>query len=123
MQIINEESDRAITIDFGSCRKLGESLENVGRTFEWYDGKVQKSLPENDLNALEEICIWLGLSSKSFNVVGRLGTNSYSALVIKSTAKRYTGYYKYMYIFMSVTLLTELRATSPSVVVSFPLWR
>jgi hypothetical protein len=58
--------DRAVIIDFGSCRKIGESLENVGRTYEWYDEKIQQSLPENDLAALEEIRIWLGLSSRDF---------------------------------------------------------
>ncbi|KAJ5477764.1 hypothetical protein N7530_003273 [Penicillium desertorum] len=57
---------RAVIIDFGSCRKIGESLENVGRTYEWYDEKIQQSLPENDLAALEEIRIWLGLSSRDF---------------------------------------------------------
>ena len=35
------DEDRAIIIDFGSCRKLGESLENVGRTYEWCDDKVR----------------------------------------------------------------------------------
>jgi serine/threonine protein kinase len=54
--------DRAVIIDFGSCRKTGESLEYVGRTYEWHDEKIQQSLPENDLTALEEIRIWLGLS-------------------------------------------------------------
>ncbi|OQE13352.1 hypothetical protein PENFLA_c049G09928 [Penicillium flavigenum] len=58
--------DRAVIIDFGSCRKIGESLEDVGRTYEWYDEKIQQSLPENDLTALEEIRIWLGLSSRDF---------------------------------------------------------
>ena len=57
---------RAIIIDFGSCRRLGESLEDVGRTYEWYDEKIQHSLFENDLNALEEIRIWLGISSRVF---------------------------------------------------------
>ncbi|CAG8924062.1 unnamed protein product [Penicillium salamii] len=60
------DGDRAIIIDFGSCRKIGESLEDVGRTYEWYDGEVQQSLPENDLKALEEIRIWLGVGSSEF---------------------------------------------------------
>ncbi|KAJ5135137.1 uncharacterized protein N7515_004415 [Penicillium bovifimosum] len=60
------ENHRAIIIDFGSCRRLGDSLEDVGRTYEWYDEKVQHSLFENDLNALEEIRIWLGISSRAF---------------------------------------------------------
>ncbi|KGO77390.1 hypothetical protein PITC_047630 [Penicillium italicum] len=60
------DNRRAIIIDFGSCRRLGESLEDAGRTYEWYDEKVQHSLFENDLNALEEIRIWLGTSSRAF---------------------------------------------------------
>lgn len=51
------ENHRAIIIDFGSCRKLGESLKDVGRTYEWYDEKVQHSLFDNDLNSLEEILL------------------------------------------------------------------
>ncbi|CAG8905892.1 unnamed protein product [Penicillium egyptiacum] len=58
--------DKAIIIDVGSCRKIGESLQGVGRTYEWYDGKIQQSLPENDLDALEELRIWLGLSAQEF---------------------------------------------------------
>ena len=49
--------DRAVIIDFGSCRKIGESLEDIGRTYEWYDEKIQHSLPKNDLTAFEEIRI------------------------------------------------------------------
>jgi serine/threonine protein kinase len=60
------DGDRAIIIDFGSCRKIGESLKDVGRTYEWYDEEVQQSLPENDLKALEEIRIWLGVGSSEF---------------------------------------------------------
>lgn len=60
------DGDRAIIIEFGSCRKLGQSLEGVGRTYEWYDEQVQQSSFENDLNALEEICIWLGDDSREF---------------------------------------------------------
>lgn len=60
------DGDRAIIIDFGSCRKLGDSLKNVGRTYEWYDKNVQESLPENDLAALEEIRIWISGGSEEF---------------------------------------------------------
>lgn len=60
------EGDRAVIIDFGSCRKLEESLEDVGRTYEWYDEKIQESVFENDLKALEEIRIWLGDDSREF---------------------------------------------------------
>ena len=53
-------------IDFESCRRKGESLEGVGRTYEWYDEEVQMSLPQNDLDALKEMRIWLGDESEAF---------------------------------------------------------
>lgn len=58
--------DRAVIIDFGSCRRVGETLEGVGSTYEWCDERVQLSLPQNDLDALEEIRRWLGDDSKAF---------------------------------------------------------
>jgi serine/threonine protein kinase len=48
-----------VIIDFGSCRHVGESLDDVGRTYEWFDETVQTSLFKNDLDALHEIRIWL----------------------------------------------------------------
>lgn len=63
------DSDQAIIIDFGSCRRVGESLEDVGRTYEWYDEEVKTAVPDNDLDALEEILIWLGIGSKPFQFV------------------------------------------------------
>ncbi|KXH28617.1 serine/threonine-protein kinase [Colletotrichum nymphaeae SA-01] len=53
------DGDEWVIIDFGSCRKLEESLVGVGRTYEWYDEAIQHSCPENDLNALLEIHTWL----------------------------------------------------------------
>lgn len=55
-----------VIIDFGSCRSIGESMEGSGGTYEWCDETVKLSLPENDLNALEEIRIWLGDDSRDF---------------------------------------------------------
>ncbi|AEO56661.1 hypothetical protein MYCTH_2109153 [Thermothelomyces thermophilus ATCC 42464] len=60
------DGDKAVIIDFGSCRRAGESLEGAGRTYEWYDEQVETALPQNDLDALEEIRIWLGDDSKPF---------------------------------------------------------
>ena len=60
------DGDQAVIIDFGSCRPVGESLQDVGRTYEWYDETVEQSIPENDLRALEEIRIWLGDMSREF---------------------------------------------------------
>ncbi|TQN64082.1 Serine/threonine-protein kinase/endoribonuclease IRE2 [Colletotrichum shisoi] len=56
-----------VIIDFGSCRYKGKSLDNVGRTYEWHDEGVQTSLPQNDLDALNEIRLWLcGAPSNAF---------------------------------------------------------
>jgi len=54
-----DEEDTPVIIDFDSCWPVGESLQGVGRTFEWYDESVQHSLPSNDLDALDEIREWL----------------------------------------------------------------
>ncbi|RDA83126.1 hypothetical protein CP532_2729 [Ophiocordyceps camponoti-leonardi (nom. inval.)] len=59
-------NDTAVIIDFGSCRRLGASLDGVGRTYEWYDEKAEFAAPQNDLNALDEIRAWLGDESKVF---------------------------------------------------------
>jgi serine/threonine protein kinase len=56
----------AVIIDFGSCTRVGESLEGAGRTYEWYDEQVETALPQNDLDALKEIRIWLGDDSGPF---------------------------------------------------------
>jgi serine/threonine protein kinase len=56
----------AVIIDFGSCTRVGESLEGTGRTYEWYDEQVETALPQNDLDALKEIRIWLGDDSGPF---------------------------------------------------------
>ena len=55
----NADDDTPIIIDFASCTPVGGSLEDVGRTVEWYDEKVLTSLPSNDNDALEEITEWL----------------------------------------------------------------
>lgn len=34
------DGDNLIIIGFSSCQPLRESLEGVGRTYEWYDEKV-----------------------------------------------------------------------------------
>lgn len=50
--------DEVVIIDLGSCRWVGESLEGVGRTYEWYDAGVGTALPQNDHDALEEMRTW-----------------------------------------------------------------
>jgi serine/threonine protein kinase len=53
--VMLDERDTAIIIDFGSCRRIGEDLRGVGRTYEWYDDDIQTARPSNDLDALAEI--------------------------------------------------------------------
>ena len=53
------EHDTPITVDLGSCRAIGESLEGVGRTYEWYDAEVKTARPSNDLDALAEMEAWM----------------------------------------------------------------
>jgi hypothetical protein len=60
------DGDRVVLIDFDSCRPVGDSLEGVGRTYEWYDENVQLSVPKNDFDALAEIRAWLGDDSETF---------------------------------------------------------
>ena len=64
--IMLDDNGIAIIIDFGSCRREGEGLDDVGRTYEWYDESVEHSIPKNDFDALEEIRIWLGAGSGTF---------------------------------------------------------
>lgn len=54
------EDETPVVIDFDSCRRIGDSLRGVGRTYEWYDEKVEVSSPKNDLDALKEIAEWMG---------------------------------------------------------------
>lgn len=56
---IMRDGDDWVLIDFGSCRRVGERLDDVGRTYEWYDEAVKESFPTNDLDALREIRTWL----------------------------------------------------------------
>ncbi|KAF1982243.1 kinase-like protein [Aulographum hederae CBS 113979] len=61
------EDDTPVIIDFGSCRRDGESTKEAGGTYEWYDEEREASSPRNDLDALAEIAEWLsGKEEKSF---------------------------------------------------------
>lgn len=57
--IMLDHEDTPKLIDFGSCRHIGETLRNVGRTYEWYDEQVQYANKDNDLDALSEIGAWM----------------------------------------------------------------
>ena len=59
--IMLDEHGIPVIIDFGSCRKTGESLENsgVGQTDVWHDPANDLVLEKNDLDAFEELKTWL----------------------------------------------------------------
>lgn len=60
----------SVTIDFGSCRKIGESLEDAVRTkrlYGWHDPNTKIVLVEkNDLDAFAELRTWLIGLAKDF---------------------------------------------------------
>lgn len=57
--IMFDEDQHPIIIDFDSCREIGAPLHNVKRTFSWYKKDVSVSRESNDLDALEEIKVWI----------------------------------------------------------------
>ncbi|KAE8357034.1 kinase-like protein [Aspergillus coremiiformis] len=59
--IMFDERDTPVLVDFDSCRKIGESLHDpkTKRTHEWHDPRVETALEKNDLDAFEELRIWL----------------------------------------------------------------
>lgn len=63
--IMIDDDDSLILIDFDSCRYIGESLRNTQtkRTHHWHDPSVDTSLEENDLNAFKDVQIWLAGSA------------------------------------------------------------
>jgi serine/threonine protein kinase len=65
--IMFEEDGRPVIIDFDSCRKIGQSLDKMKRTYGWYDPDIKISLESNDLDAVKEIGNWMmGSSAKDF---------------------------------------------------------
>lgn len=64
--IMLDEEDTPILIDFGSCRRAGETLQDVGRTYEWYDNNVETTKESYDWDALEEIARWMNGDSSKF---------------------------------------------------------
>ncbi|CAL5865819.1 uncharacterized protein PFLUO_LOCUS25 [Penicillium psychrofluorescens] len=53
------EGDKAVIIDFDSCRFYETDVGLVKSTYQWHDEKVTTARPLNDLDALEEIRLWL----------------------------------------------------------------
>lgn len=60
------DGDIPVIIDFGSCTSEGHNLNSIGRTYEWHDGKIMEAKRSNDLDALEEIRLWLKGDVDSF---------------------------------------------------------
>ncbi|KAK0706180.1 hypothetical protein B0T26DRAFT_755705 [Lasiosphaeria miniovina] len=56
----------AVIIDFGSCKRVGESLEGASRTYERYDERVGTARLQNDLDALAEMRTRLGDGARPF---------------------------------------------------------
>lgn len=59
--VMLDEDGNFILIDFDSCRHIGEDLKvsKTGRTYGWHDPDVKNALPKNDLDAFEELRIWM----------------------------------------------------------------
>jgi serine/threonine protein kinase len=59
--IMLDEDGTLILIDFESCRYIGESLRNTEtkRTYQWHDPFVDISLEKNDLDAFNDLQVWL----------------------------------------------------------------
>lgn len=63
--IMLDQDGMLVIIDFGSCRAVGESLQVTGtaRTHGWHNPQVDQSSAENDIQALEELIVWLSGSA------------------------------------------------------------
>jgi serine/threonine protein kinase len=65
--IMFKEDGTPVINDFGSCRKVGTSLQGTQRTHGWHDPQVQTALEKNDLDAFTELQTWLiGSSADNF---------------------------------------------------------
>ncbi|PWY85857.1 hypothetical protein BO94DRAFT_467555 [Aspergillus sclerotioniger CBS 115572] len=52
---------RVVIVDFDSCRRVGECLRGTEtkRTHQWHNPGVERAVEKNDLDAWEELRIWL----------------------------------------------------------------
>lgn len=69
--IMFEEDGTSVIIDFDSCRKVGEALNDgirgTKRTHGWHDPGVQVASEKNDLDTVAELRTWLvGVSSDEY---------------------------------------------------------
>jgi hypothetical protein len=62
-----KDDETPIIVDLGSCRTVGHSTQDWGKTPEWYDANVLTLLHSDDTDALNEIAEWLSLQqNKSY---------------------------------------------------------
>ena len=65
--IMLNEDEHSVIIDFNSCCAVGTSLDEIGRTWPWYDHNIMTASPGNDLDAFEDMSEWLsGKTDKCF---------------------------------------------------------
>ncbi|OAL51398.1 hypothetical protein IQ07DRAFT_679653 [Pyrenochaeta sp. DS3sAY3a] len=65
--IMLNDNDTPIIIDFESSRKPGMELGRAKRTYGWYDPGVNLAQESNDLDALAELRVWLsGISPHEY---------------------------------------------------------
>jgi serine/threonine protein kinase len=59
--IMFDEHDTPVLIDFDSCRRVGESLRDTHtkRTHQWHDPDVKTASEKNDVHAFQELRTWL----------------------------------------------------------------
>ncbi|KAJ6027024.1 kinase-like protein [Penicillium canescens] len=70
--IMFDKDGTLVLIDFDSCRYIGESLSSTKtkRTHQWHDPSVDVSLEKNNLDAFQELRIWLiGSADDNYNFV------------------------------------------------------
>ncbi|KAK0101721.1 hypothetical protein ONS95_006876 [Cadophora gregata] len=67
--IMLDDDDNPVIIDFDSCCLEGQDLEGMGGTFQWADLSAKIALRRNDFDALWDIREWLNDSSiKDFKI-------------------------------------------------------
>lgn len=65
--IMIDEDNTLVLIDFDSCRRPGEALGNTKRTYGWYNPNITTAMEQNDLDAFAELQTWLfGTSVDSY---------------------------------------------------------
>jgi len=64
--VMLDQSESPVIIDFGGMCGVGDSLEHAKRTYGWHDESVTYAIEDNDLHALAELEVWLFGSASDF---------------------------------------------------------